>query len=371
LGNVRLSYFKNANGSAEVLEKNDYYPFGLKHNANVISFGDSSYSYQYNGKEYQKETGWSDYGARMYMPDIARWGVIDPLAETSRRFNPYNYAYNNPISFIDPDGRKALAVDEGWSWNVSTSSGWFNERRNFGSFEEFIQLTSGNEREKGSGGASLEGTEATYDEALEFLGLKQPEYFKGIDFSQFGNEPPVDLFGLSAGKYSAFHQVPENFKYVKGDGIFTVFAHANSRGVQYYDGSGNVRLASTVEEFDQVMSSRSNEWQQARKEGKPITLIFFACNVASETYQSHDGRMITQSTTFAEKFSRLPNMTVIAPDGYVHYGWRNNKAGLTGISNYRDDGGFLTFRNGEQIFGKRDLKTILFISQINAVLRQK
>ncbi|MCU7615561.1 DUF6443 domain-containing protein, partial [Chryseobacterium sp. GMJ5] len=31
LGNVRLSYFKNANSSAEVLEENNYYPFGLKH----------------------------------------------------------------------------------------------------------------------------------------------------------------------------------------------------------------------------------------------------------------------------------------------------------------------------------------------------
>ncbi|MDR6488479.1 RHS repeat-associated protein [Chryseobacterium vietnamense] len=107
LGNTRVTFAKNNAGMLESIDTNNYYPFGLNHigGSSYSNFG-SYYNYKYNGKELQ-ETGFYDYGARMYMADIGRWGVIDPLAETSRRFSPYNYALNNPIRFIDPDGRQA------------------------------------------------------------------------------------------------------------------------------------------------------------------------------------------------------------------------------------------------------------------------
>ncbi|MCI3938906.1 RHS repeat-associated core domain-containing protein [Chryseobacterium aahli] len=129
LGNVRLNYsdsdgdgivkgdgIKNCDNSppdqpcmpgiimGDIEEVTDYYPFGMMHMNMMFYSFNNAYQYKYNGKELQ-ETGMYDYGARFYMPDIGRWGVVDPLAEKYTRMSPYTYVGNNPAIFVDYDGR--------------------------------------------------------------------------------------------------------------------------------------------------------------------------------------------------------------------------------------------------------------------------
>ncbi|MEZ5196698.1 MAG: RHS repeat-associated core domain-containing protein [Bacteroidales bacterium] len=103
LGNTRITFTE----TGEVIQEDSYYPFGMSMNGLCYQNGlDFENKYLYNGKELQDEfgLGWYDYGARFYDPALGRWHVPDPRAEKYESWSPYNYALNNPLYFIDPDG---------------------------------------------------------------------------------------------------------------------------------------------------------------------------------------------------------------------------------------------------------------------------
>lgn len=94
------NYITNLNGT--VIQHIEYLPYG----ETLVDEHLNSYNtpYKFNAKELDAETGNYYYGARYYNPKWSVWLSTDPLSEKMPSWSSYNYAFSNPIKFIDPTG---------------------------------------------------------------------------------------------------------------------------------------------------------------------------------------------------------------------------------------------------------------------------
>lgn len=153
LGNVRLSYSDaDGNGvidaSAEIMEENNYYPFGLKHKGYNGNINGTHHPYTFGGKEEQEELGldWLDFSARNYDAALGRWMNLDPMAEAQYAYSPYHYAYNSPIMYNDPTGM----IGEAFTTNVinrddPSQSIWIDDGYDFDFYvsgDDFAEISS-------------------------------------------------------------------------------------------------------------------------------------------------------------------------------------------------------------------------------------
>lgn len=100
LGNNRVV----CNSSGTIEQVNHYYPFG---GLMGESTNDEVQRYKYNGKELDRMHGlnWYDFHARQQDAALGMFTSMDPLCEKKPWLSPYVYCSNNPIRYIDPDGR--------------------------------------------------------------------------------------------------------------------------------------------------------------------------------------------------------------------------------------------------------------------------
>ncbi|MEO9514056.1 MAG: RHS repeat-associated core domain-containing protein [Flavobacteriaceae bacterium] len=215
LGNVRLSYMDN-NGTLEIIEENNYYPFGLEHKGynNVVS--GAEYPYKYQGKEHEQELGLNtyDFGARNYMPGLGRWTTIDPLAEGFMEYSPYNAMMNNPIMFIDPDGRAAMSPIYGTDGSfLETDDEGLQGKAIVMDAENFTQGMSHDDALKNSKGVEgLVSAKAGSNLLNHYNGLKdRPDYdgfvtiSEGVDWARnnvgaLNNPTPDNMLYIDASK---------------------------------------------------------------------------------------------------------------------------------------------------------------------------
>ena len=104
---------ENATGSA-CEQDIDYYPYGGVENDYCPNVAQN---YKFTGKERDGESGLDNFGARYNASSMGRFMTPDPVSATPfhlinpQRWNMYSYVVNNPLTYVDPDGMDAIAVN--------------------------------------------------------------------------------------------------------------------------------------------------------------------------------------------------------------------------------------------------------------------
>ncbi|MGI9527358.1 MAG: RHS repeat domain-containing protein, partial [Weeksellaceae bacterium] len=116
LGNIRLSYTdKNGDGKIsdytnEIIDENNYYPFGLEHEG--YNGKESDYKYKYQGQERQDELNlnWDSFKWRNYDYALGRFMSVDPLAQEYSYQSPYNFSENRVVDGRELEGLEYVSV---------------------------------------------------------------------------------------------------------------------------------------------------------------------------------------------------------------------------------------------------------------------
>lgn len=114
--------------TSEIIQVTHYYAFGMQQMGISSPVIGTASKFKLGDKELQDEFGLNqyDFTARFYDPATARFNGYDPLAETSYDWSPFAYCNNNPLSFTDPTGMKALPITEEIYGFGSSGGGGFN-----------------------------------------------------------------------------------------------------------------------------------------------------------------------------------------------------------------------------------------------------
>lgn len=143
------------NQDGEVYQRIEYTPYGetwIDMRTNITALYDVPY--RFTAKELDKETGLYYYGARYLDPKYSRWISADPAMNTGEYFpvapvddnakrhnqnlpgmggvfnhincNLYHYAGNNPVRYIDPDGRFLIKTENAEKVALSNKSFLFS-----------------------------------------------------------------------------------------------------------------------------------------------------------------------------------------------------------------------------------------------------
>jgi RHS repeat-associated protein len=244
LGSTRMI----TNPAGAVCYDADYFPYGSEQ---ATPTNNCAQNYKFTGKERDPDLGMDDFGARWYLPTLARFLTPDwsgqpaavPYAALTdpQTLNLYSYVRNNPLAKVDPDGHGLL------DWALRKLKGpepapppapppppgprmaGGNPITNQTFFTRNPKGQTGNER-PGVGGAGNFG-------ACRGQGCSRPHY--GEDVSgpvgadiHASTSGTVTFSGLSGSETTGYGNT---IKVDDGSGTTTVYSHNEANGVSVGD----------------------------------------------------------------------------------------------------------------------------------------
>ena len=281
LGSVRLV----VSADGQVIERNDYYPSGCLITENID--GETVIlPYKYNGKELDPMHGLYtyDYGARQYDPATMLWDRMDPLCEENPEVSPYAYCGDNPVKYIDSEGKEKIMF--------------------------FIP------------GSTIGNSTSTDNSILIQNAINYPDDETALHIFTHGYTQSV-LLGLCT----------------DGPHFITSVQEASEYSYKY---KPLIITESSKEEVENLLLSSSMMWEEHKENNTPLTIVLHSCHTGQEDYSREAdekcfGRMLSEM---------FPDVTVIAPSNSITVEMESSELPCPTIEKV-EKGKWMQFNNGK------------------------
>jgi RHS repeat-associated protein len=321
------SYITGKNG--EITQHCEYIAFGeILFEEHQNSF---SSPYLFNGKELDRETNLTYYGARYLDMKTSLWLTVDPEMERYPNLGSYVYCMNNPIVYTDPDGRSPDPPSKGWNrfWGGlrvvggaiqvvgGAVGGAATSWTGVGAVVGGIAVVHGAD-DLQAGARQLWSGEET--ESLTYKGVKKGAEFAGASEETAGRIATFTDIGLSfvggaggafkvfsrAGKVAEFTVAEAKFDYFFGR-VIEGSSHNVSRSAQNLKDLTTLGINTEeklVKVFAETLSKGTEISQATNKYGTTITK---ALDIGNK------GRIETSFFYEGGDLSKIPKITTLIP----------------------------------------------------------
>ncbi|KML60455.1 toxin [Burkholderia cepacia] len=332
---------------AQIISYEEYAPYGSSTYQAVRSQTETAKRYRYTGKERDEESGLYYHGTRYYAPWLGRWTACDPAGEEEGP-NLYQYCFDNPAGFVDPDGQsgKKLAIV------------MHNETRPAGTElpKPEKPVKPDKTKVKAPGKNASDKEKAEYEKDKSKADKKFSEGMKKYEAEKKKYDQDLKEYKANQKKWSAYHKSQNEFeaseKALKAAGYDVVKVDSGKALLEALQNAGTIKELVIVHHgtpfgvggegagaglytdkpapgtpLDATRGAKLSDLKKLIDEKKIVfdeaaTIVLAGCRTAGGKEGSHPGSTWTGpiEDTFAYRLAKMTGLEVFGSKGVTSYG---------------------------------------------------